>query len=144
MATASTGYGPDREVLVAAGGGLGDYPFDETPPNAPATEIIGDDDRLDLAAGPAIEQAGKTDNPAIEIGHPGCRSFWHSEIVVKPAPGIVALDRGVPVQPPVMLGQLRPQRPASGIVSRRVVADAKRRTRQFTVLHGDRLPDRAG
>ena len=56
---------------------------------------LGDDDRFDLASGAAIKQARKTDNPAIEIGHPRCHPFWYSEIVVERTPGIVASDRRV-------------------------------------------------
>ena len=80
------GYRPDRQVLIAASDGLNNYPFDKKSPNAPATETISDDDRFDLATGAAIKQARKTDNPAVEIGHPRCHSFWYSEIVVKRTP----------------------------------------------------------
>lgn len=77
------GYWPDRQILIAASDGLGNYPFDKKPPNAPAPDTISDHDRFDLAAGTEIKQAGKTDNPAIEFGHPGCHSFSRSEIVVE-------------------------------------------------------------
>ena len=117
------GYGPDRQVPVAASDGLSDYPFDEQPPDAPAAETISDDYRFDLAAGAAIKQARKTDDPAIEIGHPRCHPFWYSEIVVERGPGIVASDRRVLVYLSMMLSQFHPQHPAGGIVSRRVVAD---------------------
>lgn len=89
------GYRPDRQVLIAASDGLSNYPFDKKSPNAPAAETISDNDRFDLATGAAVKQAGKTDNPAIEIGHPRCHSFWYSEIVVERTPGIVASDRRV-------------------------------------------------
>src|SRR5580704_2934244 len=139
------GYRPDRQVLVAAGGGLGNDPLDKKSPDAPAAEPVSDDDRFDLATGPAIKQARETDHPAVEIGHPRCHSFWSREIVVEHAPGIVASDRGVFVYPSMVLGQFRPQHPAGGIVSRRVVADTDvgrgYRARQLAVLHGDRLPD---
>ena len=117
------GYRPDRQVLMAASDGLSSYPFDKKPPDAPVTQTTSDDDRFDLAAGAAIEQARKTDNPAIEIGHPGRYPFWHGEIIVERTPGIVASDGRVFVYPPVMLSQFRPQHPAGGIVRRRVVAD---------------------
>ena len=80
---------------MAASDGLSNDPFDKKPPNAPATETVSDDDRFDLATGAAIKQARKTDNPAIEIGHPRCHPFWYSEIVVERTPGIVASDRRV-------------------------------------------------
>jgi len=51
-------YRPDRQVCIAASGGLGSYPFDKKPPDPPATETISDDDRFDLATGAVIEQAG--------------------------------------------------------------------------------------
>jgi hypothetical protein len=41
------------------------------------------------------QQARKTDNRTVEIGHPGRHSFWHSEIVVERPAGIVASDRRV-------------------------------------------------
>lgn len=139
------GYRPDCQVLVAASDGLSNHLFDKKSPDASATETIGNDDRFDLAAGPAIKQASKADNPAVEIGHPGRHSFGHGEIVVEPAPGIVASDRRVFVNPSMMLGQFQPQHPAGGIVRRRVVADNNvgrgYRARQLAVLHGDRLPD---
>jgi hypothetical protein len=138
------GYRPDRQVLIAAGGGLSNYPFDQKSPDAPATETISDDDRFDLATGAALEQARKTDDPAIEIGHPRCHSFRYSEIAVERTPGIVASDRRVFVYPSMMLSQFRPQHPAGGIVIRRVVADTNAgrgyRARQLAALHGDRLP----
>jgi hypothetical protein len=117
------GYRPNREILIAASDGLSDYPFDKNSSHASAAKTTGDDDRLDLAAGPAIKQAGKADNPTIEIGHPGRHSFWHSQIVVKGIPRIVASDRGVFVDPSMMLSQFHPQHPTGGIVSRRIVTD---------------------
>jgi hypothetical protein len=99
-------YRPDRQVLIAASGSLGHYPFNKKSPDAPAAETISNDDWFDLSAGPAIKQAGKTDDPAIEIGHPGRHSFWLGQVVVERAPGIVASGRRVFVDPPVMLGQL--------------------------------------
>ena len=134
------GYRPDREVLVTASDGLGNDPFDKQPPDAPAAETISDDDRFDLAAGAVVEQARKTDNGAIEIGHPGRHPFRHSEIVVKGTPGILASDRRVFVDPPVMLSQFRPQHPAGRIVTRRVIAHNNsgrgHRTRQLAAFHG--------
>ena len=70
------GYRPDGQVLIAASAGLSNYPSDKKSPDAPVTETISDDDRFDLTTGAAIKQAGKTDNPAVEIGHPRCHSFW--------------------------------------------------------------------
>ena len=138
------GYRPDRQVLIAASDGLSNYPFDKKSPNAPAAEPIGNDDRFDLATGASVKQAGKTDNPAIEVGHPRCHSFWYRQIVVEPAPGIVASDRRLFVYHSMMLGQFHPQRPAGGIVSRRVVADPDvgrgYRARHLAALHSDRLP----
>ena len=61
--------------------------------------------------------------------------------------GIAASDGRVFVEPSMVLGQFRPQHPASRIVTRRVVADNNAgrgcRARQFAVLHADRLPDPA-
>lgn len=57
---------------MATGGSLGGYPFDEKPSRAPAAQASSDHDRFDLAAGPAIEQAGQACNPPIQVGHPRC------------------------------------------------------------------------
>lgn len=138
------GYRPDRQVLMAPGGSLRDYPLEEKPPDPPAAQTAGDHDRLDLATGPVVKQAREADNPAIKAGHPGRHPFRRCEIGVEGTPGIVASDGRVFVYPPVMLGQFRPQHPASAIVSRRVVADDKAGrgylTCQLAVLHGDRVP----
>lgn len=144
------GHGPDRQVLVAAGGGLGGCPLDEEPPDAPAAERAGDDDRLDLTAGPAVKQARETDHPATGLRHPGRHPLRQGEVAIEPAAGIIAPDGGVFVDPPVMLGQFRPQQTAGCVVSRRVAADRNaghgRRARHLAVAHRDRLPDlrRAG
>jgi hypothetical protein len=98
-----SGYGPDRQALIAASDSLSNDPFDQEPPNASATESFSDDDRLDLAAGAPVEQARKTDNPTTEIGHPGRHSFWHTEIVVERTARIVASDRRIFVDPSMML-----------------------------------------
>ena len=117
------GYGPDRQVRIAASDGLSNYAFDKQSPDAVAAETISDDDRFDLATGAAIKQPRKTDNRAIEIGHPRGHSFWYSEVIVERTSGIVTSDRGVLVYLPMMLSPFHPQHPAGGIVSRRVVAD---------------------
>jgi hypothetical protein len=102
------GYGPDCDALIAASDGLGNDSFDKEPPNASAAETFGDDDGLDFAAGALIKQAGKTDNPTTELGHPGRHSFWRSEIVVERTRGIVASHRRLFVDPSMMLDQLHP------------------------------------
>src|SRR5262249_48243129 len=111
------GYRPDREILIAASDGLSNYPFHKNSSHAPATKTTSDDDRFDLADGPAIKQTRKADNPTIEIGHPGCDSFWHSQIFVERISGMVASDSGVFVDPSMMLSQFHPQHPTDGIVS---------------------------
>lgn len=78
---------------MAASGGLSDRPFDKKPSGAPATETFSDDDWFGLGARPAIKQPRKTDDPAIEVGHPGRHPAARSEIVVESAPGIVASGR---------------------------------------------------
>ena len=117
------GHRPDRQILIAASDGLSDHPLDKKSANALAAETTGDHNRFDLAAGPMIKQAGQTDKPTIEIGHPGCHSFCDSQIGVERFPWIVASNRGILVDPSMMLSQFDPQRPTSGRVSRRVVTD---------------------
>ena len=139
-----SGYRPDRQVFVAAGDGLSDYPPDKESPYASAPETISDDDRFDLPAGAAIKQARQADYRTFEIGDPRCHSFWCGEIVVERTAGIVASDRRIFVYLSMMLSQFHPQHLAGGIVSRRVVADddagRRCRARQLAALHGDRLP----
>lgn len=56
------GHRPDRQGLIAASGGLGNYPFEKKPPHSPAAKTLSDDDRFDLAAGTAVKQTRKTGN----------------------------------------------------------------------------------
>ena len=138
------GHRPDRQILIAASDGLSDHPLDKKSANALAAETVGDHNRFDFAAGPLVQQTGQTDNPTIEISHPGRHSFSGCEIVVERSPRIVASNRGILIDPSMMLRQFDPQQPARRIVSRRVVTDnnvgCRYRASELAVLHDYRLP----
>jgi hypothetical protein len=116
-------HGADGQILVTTGPGFLDNPADEHAADALIPNGLSDDDRLDFSARTPVEQTGQTDDPAVRLGHPGSQPFRAGQVIIESGSWIVAADRRVSVDTPVVERQFRPQRPAVAIVALGVVAD---------------------
>jgi len=117
------GNRPDGQVLVAASAGFLDHTVDEHAADALIPRCLGDDDRLDLSTHAPVEQAGQADDLAARRGYPGSRPSRLGEVIIESRSRIVSADRRVAVDTPVVFRQLRPQGPASVVVTVGVVAN---------------------
>jgi hypothetical protein len=116
-------HGADGQVLVTTRTGLLDNPADEHAANALIPSCLSDDDRLDLSTRTPVEQTGQTDDPAVELGHPGSHPLRLGEVAIEFRSRIVSTDRWVPINTSVVLRQLCPQGSTSAVVAFGVVAN---------------------
>lgn len=100
------GNGADGQVLITMDESLFDDSGDEPMANTLIPRCLGDNDRLYLGTCSVVEQTGQADDCAVELGHPGSDPLGRGEIAIESRPGVVAANRRVPIDAPVVLRQL--------------------------------------
>ena len=107
-------HGPDVHVCSPPAVAPVDGGGDQQPPDPVAAATPVDDDGLDGRLGAVPEQPGEPDEVAAVDRDPGVDPVGQRQVVVEPGPGIVAADRGVVVDLPMVLDELCVQ-PATGV-----------------------------
>jgi len=106
------GHWANSKVFIAPGNRLGHDPIDQPPSHPSATKPFGNDDGFNLSAGPVIEKARQTHDRSLGLSDPGGHSLGYRQVGVESRSRIVASDRTVLIDPPMLFSQFDPQRSA--------------------------------